>query len=276
MCRGPRAALFNLRFHLFERIVACLARFHGRRCVLNFLYFADRKLAAHGAQGVAALEAKQAANIEIGRRERNADAVAAQCIVQCPGIGGLDRARPLGRLRRQPYDQLEIEATLRKLHEPYLWLAPFHSGQRESHFRSSLKCGFFHKIFVDAVVDAEWHVEPDHVVTQSPVHDAAGDELGIGHQDVDVVVRHDARGTDADVAYFAADARFELDEIANLQAAIEEQYQSRHEIAEDRLQAETETDADRTSQHSKLRQRNPHESGRDQHADYDQYVLGEA
>ncbi|MEJ7669924.1 MAG: hypothetical protein WKH97_14580 [Casimicrobiaceae bacterium] len=39
-------------------------------------------------------------------------------------------------------------------------------------------------------------------------------------------------------------ARFELDEIADLEAAVEEQDQPGNEVAEDRLQAETEADAD--------------------------------
>ena len=54
------------------------------------------------------------------------------------------------------------------------------------------------------------------------------------------------------------------------------QDQPRHEIAEDRLQAESEADANGAGEHRKLGQRNAHESGCDQHADHDQDVLGEA
>src|SRR3546814_12839460 len=77
-----------------------------------------------------------------------------------------------------------------------------------------------------------------------PVDHAAGDELRIGHQDFDVVIGGNAGGADIDIADLAGDAGFELDEIADFQRTVEQKNQAGNEIAEDRLQAKTQTDTD--------------------------------
>jgi hypothetical protein len=78
------------------------------------------------------------------------------------------------------------------------------------------------------------------------------------------------------VADFTADTGFQLHEIADLEAAVKQQDQSRYEIAEDRLQAKTESDANGTGEHRKLGQGNSHQTGCDQYAGYDQGIFGEA
>src|SRR3546814_4235660 len=88
-----------------------------------------------------------------------------------------------------------------------------------------------------------------------PVDHAAGDELRIGHQDFDVVIGGNAGGADIDIADLAGDAGFELDEIADFQRTVEQQNQAGNEIAEDPLQAKTQTDTDGASEYRKAADR---------------------
>src|SRR5687767_4153337 len=77
---------------------------------------------------------------------------------------------------------------------------------------------------------------------------------------------------DVDVPHLAVQARLQLDEVADPHAALEEQDDAGDEVAEDRLQAEAETDAEGAGQHREAAGRDAEEAQRQHHPDAVQRV----
>ncbi len=75
-----------------------------------------------------------------------------------------------------------------------------------------------------------------------------------GYQHVDVVVGRDHRGADVDLANLTHGSRFEFDEVADAQCSINQQNDSGDEAADQRLQSQTDTEAERACDHRERRE----------------------
>ena len=124
--------------------------------------------------------------------------------------------------------RMNCTALVAEADQPHLRRLPAFERQRERHPRRGFQRGLLHQFLVDAVGDLERHPGGRRRLNDAmrPVDHAAGDEFGIGHQHVDVVVGGDAGGADVDGAHRAAHLGVEFDEVADLERAVEQQDQS--------------------------------------------------
>ena len=112
--------------------------------------------------------------------------------LQRPRVGRLHGARALDRrASAEPHDELEVQAAVAETDQPDLRRAPVGSHIVMRHFARGFEPGLAHQLLVAAVGHAEGHAHAPVHVAQRPVGDAAGDELRVRHEDVDVVVGGD-------------------------------------------------------------------------------------
>ncbi|OCB01698.1 hypothetical protein BBC27_02310 [Acidithiobacillus ferrivorans] len=94
-------------------------------------------------------------------------------------------------------------------------------------------------------------MNPHNRVIQTPVDHFTIHKLGIGYQDIHMVVGHDLGVAHAQLFDLAMQAvLFDLDVVANFDTALEEQNESGRKIAENILQPETQTNTYHTTQES--------------------------
>lgn len=89
----------------------------------------------------------------------------------------------------------------------------------------------------------------------SPVDRALGHELGVGYENIDVVIGRDQRGSDIYGLDNASCIFVEFDEVTNLEGSIEKQDQSRNEVAEDGLKAKSKANPYGAREYCKLAER---------------------
>ena len=105
---------------------------------------------------------------------------------------------------------------------------------------------------VAPVGDADGKMEAHARRAEAPVRDGLRDELGVGNDQVDVVVGPDqgrARTDLGDVSGHLAD----LDAVADLDRPLDQEDQARHEVLGDVLQAEADAHADRAAEDGERR-----------------------
>ena len=184
--------------------------------------------------------------MQVALRERDLDAVLGQLIFQRPEIRGASTCRTASTLPVHPDEQEEVQAVVAVLHEPDVRLAAAHVSERVGHMLAGLDSGLFYDFLVGAVGHAERNSYPQDVLAERPVGELRRDELGVRHDDIDIVVRVDQRAADVDGFYSSREARVELDIVTDTQGSLEQDDQPRDEVVDDRLQAETDTDGERT------------------------------
>ena len=105
-----------------------------------------------------------------------------------------------------------------------------------------------------------------------PIDHGGFDQLGIGHEQIDVVVVAHARRARADLLHDPARAVLHLDIIAHLHGAIEHEHEARYEFLDDALKAKPKADAQRAREHRDRRKIEPHARKRGDNADDDEPV----
>ncbi len=111
--------------------------------------------------------------------------------------------------------------------------------------------------------------EGDTAAGVAPVDDGVGDEAGVGHDEVDVVVRAQDGGARADLRDLRGEL-VDLDPVADLEGALDQDDQARHEVLDDVLQAEADPDPQRGAEGGEGRRPDPdrlqgHERAEDEH-----------
>src|ERR1051325_1573298 len=101
--------------------------------------------------------------------------------------------------------------------------------------------------------DAKAHAR----VAVTPVGDAVGDEIGVGHDDGDVVVGDNGGAAQADLAHLAGDAAH-FDAVADGDGSLGENNQAADKIADDVLEAEAQTNANRAGKDGQRTQIHAH------------------
>ncbi len=150
--------------------------------------------------------------------------------------------------RLAPDAQLEVERRVAEAHETHLRLG---LGQDVGALLGGGEQGGLHAADVAIVVHADRDAEADEVVVVAEVGDARGDELGVGHDDVDVVVGAHRGASGADLDHLALEL-VHLDAVADLDRAFHEQDEAAHEVVGDVAQAEADAEGNR-AQHERQR-----------------------
>ena len=115
----------------------------------------------------------------------------------------------------QPDDEFEVDRAVAKADQPDLWRATGHVVIGPLDFLCRLKAGLADEFLVGAIGDAEADPHPAAGFAQGPVDDLTFDELFIGDQNVDIVVRSDKRRADVDLLDQTGHAGLKLNEIAD-------------------------------------------------------------
>ena len=136
--------------------------------------------------------------MQVALWKRNLDTVFGQLAFQCPKIGGPGFGGTSGTLPINPNQQQEIQAVVAKFHQPDISLTGFRIAQRIGHFFRCFHRRLLHFFLIAAIGHAEWNSNAQRSFAKRPVRKTRGDELGIRHDDVDVVVRIDKRAAYVD------------------------------------------------------------------------------
>src|SRR5258706_5635930 len=102
---------------------------------------------------------------------------------------------------------------------------------------------------VRAVGHAEGNAKAHTRIGVTPVGDAVGDEIGIGHDDGNVVVGDDRGAAQADLANLPSHAA-DFDPVADGDGPFGENDKATDKVADDVLQSESQADAHRAGQNS--------------------------
>lgn len=110
--------------------------------------------------------------------------------------------------------------------------------------------GFFDQINIAFVVDPDRNAEADPIVVVAEVGDAVVDELGIGNDDVDIVIGPDSGAAGADFHHHALEI-IDFDPVPDFDWALGEEDQAGNKVVGDIAQTKTNPERERTGHHRK-------------------------
>lgn len=173
--------------------------------------------------------------MQVALREGYLDVVFAKLGFNFPQKQGLGAFGSGHQFIAHPNHQFKIQAVVAKFNQPHFGLARGVVGDCAINSVSSIQCGLPNKVFVATISHTEGNVNSAKLFTEAPVDDLAVDELGVRYDDVDIVARGDAGKAQANFIHNPGCTRRHFHKVANLQAALNNQNDARHEVAEDVL-----------------------------------------
>ncbi len=156
----------------------------------------------------------------------------------------------------------KLSADLAEADQPGLGAVP-HFALRQGDGIPGLQRGALHQLLVGSIGDGEGDVDAPGRAVARPVLEPPVEQLGIGQQYVDIVRRDERRRARADGPDRAFRVRVRLDEIADFDAAVEQEDEAAHEIAHDILKAQAHADAERAGKQRQGGEIDPERRNRD-------------
>ena len=208
---------------------------------------------------------RRVTDVQIALRERDLDA---------GGVQGAQDRQPQAVLRLHadvdalhPCEQAEVERAFAEAHEQ-------RAGHGDLLHLGQVGRGSFeqaqHLRRVAAVRDTDIDLVAPRTIGQRPVHHLLRREIGVRHDHFRALPGPDRRRTHAD-ALDLPDHAADVDLVADIDRPLDHQDQAGHEVADDVLQAEAHTHAERAGQQRHLgevdaeRGQRQHESGDHEH-----------
>src|SRR6266404_5404737 len=100
------------------------------------------------------------------------------------------------------------------------------------------------------ISDTKWNAESNSRILITPVGHAVGNEVGVGHDNCNIIVRYDRRAPYADLSNLSRNSA-DFDAVSNGYWPFGENDQAADEVADDVLQPETKANTHRSSNDGK-------------------------
>jgi hypothetical protein len=209
--------------------------------------------------------------VQVALREGQLDTVRGEKLEGSEIKVGLEDLRGVGVVGC-PNAQVEVETVI-------AIVGKHHIGRRGFEYRAmfpgDLKQESADLLDIGVVADTDWQMHAYLRVIGREVGDGIINEVGVGHDDDDVVIRANPGGAGSD-ADDVAEGFLDLDAVADADGLLNEQNEPRDEVGHNILKAKTDADADSAADDNERLEIEPERLQADEHAEQEKCVSDES